>query len=72
MISRWPSTIGPLAGIRSPMPANEKKAIAIRNIAIPPFTIRPNGEIDAKEKNPDVRSVFATVITLYTGQGDTM
>jgi hypothetical protein len=42
--------------------------MTVRDIAIPPFTILPNGEIDAKEKNADVRFVFATGITLYTGQ----
>jgi hypothetical protein len=50
------------------MPANEKKAIAIKNIAIPPFMILPIGEIDAKEKNLDVRSGFDTAILLYAGQ----
>jgi hypothetical protein len=67
MISPWPSSIGSLAGMRSPNPANEKKAMAVRDIAIPPFMILPNGKIDAKEKNPDVRSGFDISFILYAG-----
>jgi hypothetical protein len=43
--------------------------MAVRDIAIPPFLILPNGKIDAREKNPDVRSGFDTVFLLYTGRG---
>jgi hypothetical protein len=50
------------------MPAKEKKAMAVRDIAIPPFMILPNGKIDAKKKNPDVRSGFDTTIKFYTGR----
>jgi hypothetical protein len=39
--------------------------MAVRDIAIPPFMILPMGEIDAKEKNPDVRSGFDMEFTLY-------
>jgi hypothetical protein len=53
--------------MRSPIPANEKKAMAVRDIAIPPFMILPNGKIDAKEKNPDVRSGFDIAFPLYAG-----
>jgi hypothetical protein len=50
------------------MPAHAKKAMAVRAVANPPFMILPMGEIDAKGKNPDVRSGFDTVILLYIGR----
>jgi hypothetical protein len=43
------------------MPANAKKAIAARAVAIPPLMILPMGKIEAKGKDPDVRSGFDTV-----------
>jgi len=42
--------------------------MAVREIAIPPFMILPNGKIDAKEKNPDVRSGFDISIPFYAGR----
>jgi hypothetical protein len=42
--------------------------MAVRDIAIPPFLILPNGKTDAKEKYPDVRSGFDTAILLYAGR----
>jgi hypothetical protein len=46
------------------MPANAKKAIAMRAVAIPPIMILPMGEIDAEGKDPDVRSGFNIVINI--------
>jgi hypothetical protein len=41
--------------------------MAERDIATPPFLSLPNGKIDAKEKNPDVRSGFVIAFILYAG-----
>jgi hypothetical protein len=50
------------------MPANAKKAMAVMAVAIPPLMILPMGEIDAKGKDPDVRSGFDIVLILYAGR----